>query len=637
MADDAKSKIAELEKELYGKEFTPHVALDILRPKEVPATPMSWDTPEAQAAALREQEQSEKHHRMIKKIVIVSMGFFFIAAAIAGFIWWRGTNIISGENIVIDSVAPPAIAGGVPFESKFTITNNNKVSVEAATLFLEYPAGFYSVADKSELLRISKDLGVITPGQSVSESISAILYGEENTQKEVSIILEYRMAGSNATLKKTSVYTVRIASSPINIKLEMLKEASSGQEVEFSIPIGSNSQDPLDHLLLEAAYPMGFTFRSAVPPPTYGNNVWSLGTLASQEKRTIKIRGIIEGQEGETRVTKISIGTQSPKDERQIGVVYNATTESLTLTKPFLALDLAINGDRSPEYPVPLGRSLRVDVLWKSNSPTTVNDAIIEVSLKGEALNRYSIYADSGGFYQSITDSIIWNKAANPDLVTIEPGAHGTVSFSFSPVALGIEADRVIKNPQITIEVKAHARSAASAGVSGDVTTFATRKVNFESDLRLAVQSLYFTGPFKNTGPMPPQVEKETTYTIKWIVRNSSNSVSNVSAKTTLPIYVRWLGKMAPSGEDIAWDEAGAEVTWNVGRIPPGGTREAEFQVAFLPSLSQLRKVPYLTGDSILVGTDDFTKTNLGDRRPSVTTNLSSDPQFSQNQAAVVQ
>ena len=635
MSDDIKSKISELEKELYSKDFKEHKLEDILPHKEISVSP-SWDTEADKASLLLEEASLLKRHRLMKKFAQFSIGIFALAIMIAGFIWYRGSNIVSGEKMSIDIMAPVAASGGEPFETKFTITNSNKVAVEAATLFVEYPVGFYSVPNSAELPRTSKDLGVITSGQTIVETINTLLYGEENTNKDVLVTLEYRMAGSNATLKKTTSYQIKISSSPVNIKLSLPKEVRSGQEVEFTVDVSSNTSDSIDVLVVDAVYPSGFTFISASPAPTYGINVWKVSNLAPQEKRTIKIRGVVEGQENEEKVTKISVGTQNPRDERFVGIVYNSATESSVITKPFLSLDIAVNNNKSQETVVALNKGVRVDVAWQSNNPTKVTDVVIEVKLRGAALDKYSIYASGGGFYRSIDDTIIWNKTVSPELALVEPGASGSVSFSFSPVALSGDVNRTIKNPQIIFDVVARGGRIGESGSSSDLTTFATRSINFETDLKLVAKGLYYTGQFKNTGPMPPQADKETTYTISLTARNSSNSISKASVKTTLPLYVTWVGKTSPEGEDIKYNEATSEVTWNVGRVPAGGARDASFQISFIPSLSQVHQAPKLTGDVFLVGTDDFTKTEIRDQKSPITTQLFADPGFGQNQSNVV-
>jgi len=148
---------------------------------------------------------------------------------------------------------------------------------------------------------------------------------------------------------------------------------------------------------------------------------------------------------------------------------------------------------------------------------------------------------------------------------------------------------------------------------------------------------MFFSGPFQNIGPIPPQADKETTYTISLSVRNSSNNVSNAVAKTTLPIYVKWLGKIDPEGEDISFNDSTGEVTWNVGRVLSGGTRDAAFQISFVPSVSHINRSPLLTGDITISAMDDFTKTEVMDKKPALTTYITGDPQFNPNDANVVQ
>lgn len=639
---DTKSKIAELEKELYAKDFAPRKVNETLRPRGDTSSLPAWnerDEEQAELAAdvIDNNARRARLRKTMKKFLLISVSFFAITAVVAWFVWSRGENIISGENITIDVLSPVAVAGGEQFETSFSISNENKVPLEEATLFIEYPTGFYDPLGGAPLPRYSKELGMISAGDTIIERVNTIVYGEEDTQKEVSVVLEYRTAGSNAILKKKSSYVMSISSSPLNVSLGVLKEASAGQEIEMLVTIESNSQNAVAGALVEAVYPSEFTFKSANPAPSYGNAVWSLGTLEGQGKRTIKIKGIVDGREGEENVTKISVGTQSAKDERQIGVVYNTVTETTTITKSLFSVDVSLDGDRAPEHAVSFEKGVRADIFWKSNSPTKITDAVIEVKLKGETLNRYSVYASNGGFYRSIDDTIVWEKTTTPDLAVIDPGEQGSMSFSFSPLVAGVGEGNMIKNPQITLEVTARAHRAAQDENSSEIVTFATRKIKIETDIRLLTRGLYSTGPFQNFGTLPPRVEQETSYTIVWTVRNGSNNISNVSVKTSLPIYANWLSNVSPAGEDIQYDKSGASIVWNAGRVPAGGTREAAFQISIIPSLTQRNQSPMIIGESILTAIDDFTKTGVDDRRSSVTTNISSDPQFSGNMGVVIE
>ena len=639
---DTKSKIEELEKELYSKDFTPQKVNETLSPRPAVAPPSSWNDHGKESAEfamdmIENSARAGRHKKIMKKFFLISVLFFVVTALVAWFVWSGGRNIISGDNINIEISSPVAVAGGEQFETSFTVSNKNKVSLEEATLYVEYPTGFSDPLSGTSLPRYTKKLGVVLAGDSVTEKKSVLVYGEENTQKEIVVVLEYRTAGSNAILKKESSYTIKISSSPLNAVLSMVKEASAGQEIEMQINIESNSQNLTADVVVDATYPNKFVFKSADPAPSYGNNIWALGTMEEQGKRTIKVKGIIDGDEGEETTTKISIGTQNPKDERQIGVVYNTVTENTIITKSLFSIDVALDGNRSIEHPVPFEKGVRADIAWKSNSPTKITDAIIEVKLKGETLNRYTVFASSGGFYRSIDDTIVWEKTTTPELAVLDPGEQGSVGFSFSPRVAGVGAGNMLKNPQIVLEVTARARRASVDAGSSELITFATRKIKIETDISLLARGLYSTGPFKNFGPLPPRVEQETSYTIVWTVRNGSNNISNISVKTTLPIYTAWLANISPSGEDVQYDAGNAMVTWNAGRIPAGGTREAAFQVSIIPSLSQRNQAPMIVGESFLSAIDDFTKTQVGDRKSSITTHITADPQFRGNQGVVIE
>jgi len=254
-------------------------------------------------------------------------------------------------------------------------------------------------------------------------------------------------------------------------------------------------------------------------------------------------------------------------------------------------------------------------------------------------LDKFSVLVGDGGFYRSVDNTIIWDKSRNSSLGIIEPGEKGSVSFTFQSLPL-VENSRLHQSPNITIEASAGGKRISDVNVPEDITTSVAKKIKIESDLVLAPRAVYHTGPFKNSGPLPPQAEKETTYTIIWTATNSSNKISGAVAKTILPTYVKWLGVVSPENENVSFNEAGGEVVWNIGDIEKGtgfitGAREIVFQISLLPSVSHIGRVPFLTGDTTLTGNDTYTGTTIKDIKKSLSTQLSTDPFFISAQASV--
>ena len=73
MPDDVKSKINELEKELYSKKFEAHPIEDTLARKEISPAP-SWKELSDEEKTFKEEEA--RRHHIMKKFVLISAGFF---------------------------------------------------------------------------------------------------------------------------------------------------------------------------------------------------------------------------------------------------------------------------------------------------------------------------------------------------------------------------------------------------------------------------------------------------------------------------------------------------------------------------------------------------------------------------------
>ncbi|OGZ07551.1 MAG: hypothetical protein A3C13_04880 [Candidatus Lloydbacteria bacterium RIFCSPHIGHO2_02_FULL_50_11] len=155
--------------------------------------------------------------------------------------------------------------------------------------------------------------------------------------------------------------------------------------------------------------------------------------------------------------------------------------------------------------------------------------------------------------------------------------------------------------------------------------------VRVSSQVQFASRAVYYVGPFVNSGPIPPRVEQETTYTVIWSIVNTSNSINNTEVRAVLPIYVEWYGSVSPGTENLTYNQNTNEVVWTAGNIPAGTgidkpPREVAFQVVLTPSLSQLRSAPALVTQIRLSATDAFTGVLLEQNKSDITTDLSTDP-----------
>ena len=153
------------------------------------------------------------------------------------------------------------------------------------------------------------------------------------------------------------------------------------------------------------------------------------------------------------------------------------------------------------------------------------------------------------------------------------------------------------------------------------------------SDLAFSANPTYYSGPFSNTGSIPPKANEPTTYTVTWTVTNSANPLSSGVATAQLPTYVEWVGTASPSSELISYDNTSRTITWNFGQVPAGAgvtgpARVVAFQVRLKPSTSQVGTSPDLVLPVSVSAKDTFTGDTLTTTKLAVSTLLENDPGF---------
>lgn len=573
----------------------------------------------------------------LRFFLIFSVAFFVAALGYATYLYFGGANTVSNKNITISINGPVSIRGGEKLSLEISVENNNSTMLEVADLIVEYPEGTRDADNLSlELPRFREGLGDIAPGGVVKKNVRAVLFGEERSVKNIKAIVEYRVPGSNAIFYKESEYQVVISSAPLSILVQSPKETTSGQELVLKVTVNSNSKDVIKDVILKAEYPAGFSFQSSDPKPLAGNSVWSIGDIKPESKRVFTIKGILSGENLDARVFRFTSGVASSKDPTVIATPFVNLEEEISIKKPFVGLSLVVNGSNEENVSVSSGKPVRLDIKYTNNLLVPVSDVEISLEIKGSALDKTSVSAQKG-FYRSVDDVVIWNKSTYQDLSFIPPGESGTMSVTLASLSLskGIAS---IRNPEINISAGVKGRRVES-GVPQEVSDSLRRSIKIQSDVGLNGRLLYYSGPFKNTGPIPPKAEKETSYSVVLTVTNGSNDLSDTLVSASLPSYTRFV--KSESGESLSFNEVGGLVTWNMGSVKAGtgfGTppREAVFQIVFTPSVSQIGETPLLVSDISLSATDRFTGGVISVVKNGLNINLVSDAGAKQGNGVVV-
>jgi hypothetical protein len=649
-SSEKKEKLNRLEKKLYSRN-TPNVIdpgrsqfsnLEEFK-KDSVETPEDWSKIKRNnfdELAARMARVAQKKSNFINKIFIGSIIFFVGALLVAGFVFLRGSNVVSSKNVDIQVLGPVSIAGGQETDFDINIINNNNVDLNSVSLLVEYPDGARYPDDLSKKLDQQRfALENIKAGAEYRQTIKAVFFGEKDSLKEIKISLEYRVENSSALFYKEKVYEASISSAPIIVTPVYPKEINSNQDFTLEIEVASNSKDKIKNLLVNLEYPFGFVFKEASPKATFGNNVWRFDELNPAEKKTILVKGSVIGQNNEEKVFRITTGSASDKDEREVAVPLSKLTESIMVKKPFIGIDFSVDGNSGDgDATVKSGAYVGAGITILNNLPSKLFNASVEVSFKGAAFNRLSVKPGGDGFFQSINDTIVWDKRSIEDLAEMNPGAEQRLSFSLSPLSYANIASGA--KPEINMTIKVKGERILESGSVEEVSATESKRIVLATDIVLNSKLVRSSGDIENSGPVPPRVNIPTTYTVVWSLINSFNQVSNTEVRATLPSYVKWTNVYNPTNESVSYNSVTNEVVWKAGSVLPNTgfvynkkevpltKKEVSFQLEFLPSSSQLGQTPVILNESSLSGIDKVTGAKVSARASMLNINFATDPTF---------
>ena len=619
--------LEELRKRLYKKEGSFEARLR--RPELTPhpeKAPLSWK---------EETMPKSPPPYSRKRLWIIFFSLIFLAAAGGIFYFFIFSQAVSSRKIDLVILAPDSAVGGERIVWEVALANNNKKALESSELVFEYPPGSKILESGARGLRLRKSLGRIGAGEIVKISFSAFLFGFEGEEKRVRASLEYRPEDSSAILVKEGELSTFISRAPVGISFELPSEIRAGQELEVKINYVSNSESTLENLMLELETPPGFAFKKSTPLPEAGGRSWKIGSLEPGEKGSIIVGGVLSGGELEEKSFKARTGV---KDNLGDFSVYGQGVGTLTLRRPFLEVDAKVNGADS--YVARPGESLEAEIFFKNNLSVPVQNVVIEGTFLGRGLDERQIRVRDGN-YRSADKKIIWNASSADSLRQLEPGKESSFRLQFAfleDISVRTSADREFK---VVLSLKITPGILPSGFFGTDVTGEDILEMKLATRLQLVRRGFYFSPLVSNSGPMPPKVGQETTFSVTWSLINSTNDLENVLVRSSLPSYMNWKGILIPGDAAVNYDPNSGEILWRVGELKAGvgylsPARELTFQIGFVPSSNQVGQAPDLIPKVTAEGKATFIDSLLSVEAPALTLELEDDPKIEIGQTRVV-
>lgn len=507
-----------------------------------------------------------------------------------------------------------------------SITNQNPATIDDVTLEIDFPEGTRSAKDVTLAYpRFTESLGTLSPGRSLERSVSAILFGGEGAEPRIQISVSFKTERSNAVLVKKVIYPISITTAPLSLSVNSVSETVSGKPFTIRVTARSNATQAIEGVVLRAQYPSGFQLQNSSLTPV--GTSFIVGTLKPGASKEITLTGVLTAEDNEERVFHFTIGTAKSANDPTLAVTYMTQQAGLTISAPFLATSFMINGSSAATPAVAPGSLVSVRVTWANALAISLGNASIEIALSGAALDPSSVDVQRG-FYRSVDRTVIFSPDTDPALSSIAPGATGFATFNFRTLA------NAPRNSALTLSVSINGERVGQSGVPERVTATSEKVVRLVSAVSFTASALHASGPFGNSGPIPPRVDTPTTYTVRWNILNSGNDLADATVSATLPAYVDFVGVFQPMGE-FTYDGASRTVRWNAGDVSGGTTRTGFFQVRVTPSITQRGSNPTLTSQPVLTAFDRYAQVELTARGEVVTTATPEDPGYTLTKAVV--
>lgn len=601
------SALESLEHELYDpRKKTEEQGLHHVRDRKTLELPVSWgdNTP------IITQGKEEGGMSFGAKFLLISI--FLFVSAISFFAWkvFSSRNVVSGANIDMTLDIAPYTEGGESTPLKFSLFNRNTAPLQSASIMLSYKQGVGS-QDEQEKIYEKRDIGIVNSNDYKYQDFNIILYGSEAEQRDLTIKLEYKVIGSNATFSKIITTSTILKTPPVTVHIDGPKILSIGQQGTFTFTVKNNSATTSLPTVLQIALPNTFTTIETEPKANSRSTTWNIPSIKSGDSVITTITGSLTGTQGETVTMKALIG-QEGNSKGSVGIVYSSQTTDIKLRSSPLNFSLTMDTDGGATEKLRYGDTATLILAYANTSDIPLQDVVITLFLDGDA-PLYKKIDPTNGYYDSEKKTITWTKANVPELALLAPNANGTMRIVVPIVVQGTNS------PLFKVNVRGNAATKEKE----DVVALLSKKWAVEGSATLNRYTTYKNSPFVSTGPIPPVPNTDTSYTAHLIV-SAQNALTNARVSFILPSYVTWRN-ISSDASRVSYDERSRTVTWLIGDIASEKTVALDVSLMVRPSQSHVGQSPAITSGIVLEADESVSKAHIRTTVSALTTFLSNE------------
>lgn len=587
--------LEELEKKLYGldrkEDADQREPVKKERYEEGLTVKTSWEKEDTATAETKKTRTGLK---------VALWGGLIVLLAVGGVAYYLISEYYKTKDLVFDAQTVDKVLIARTFDVTVDVENKSQATLRQGKIVVRLPDGVIEVGNETDKQTIEEEVGDMAAGETIEKKYTLVIVKDEQSTKKIDVNFSYLPQNINTRFERDKTLEVNVDQPAISLNFTTPQKVFSTENFDMGIQYRNISDIDFKNTKIKLITPIGFVYKDASVKPEAGNASWNIDSLAPQAENTIAVKGSLGGADQSFFDIKAQIVMIINGKE----YVINEKTANLGIASSPLSLEIVANNN--PQYIAKPGESVSYVLKYRNNTEVGLNDAIIKTKLKGEMFDMGSLRTK--GSFDSITNTMIWSAASNPELKLINPGAEGTVDFSVQ-VKNAYPIKRMF-DKNFTLKVDAEINSpTVPYNVASDRTVgFANSEIKVGGDISI-------DGSVERVkGSAALQVDKPTKYTVTWTIKNYATDMTGIKINSGLEPGIRWTGvvKSNAGTSTPTYNDRTGEIEWMIDKIIAtkgaiGVSTEATFQVEVTPNTTQVSGLIPLTKELTLTATDGFT------------------------------
>ncbi len=560
-----------------------------------------------------ESSNTDNKVPFLKMWVTVPVAFLILASVILFIFLSRGD--FQRDQVTINIDSPFTIDAGSEELVEVILNNNSKVSIQDVRIAVHLPPEIVFDDDsRSKIFQLdsleSKD------EHRIPLRISAVSAGGS---VELDARVDYSPKDINARFSDAIKREILIGSLSVDVVLDIPDEIYSTETVNGSVNITPRASFDKETLYARILSDDGFEIKESVQEFARDNS-WRLNNLEEGETQTIEFMGDWTGVT-DNFVLEFEIGKYEGLDF----ITLLKLEKQVTITSSPMILVVEKQNDES----IKSGSEVVLDIAIQNKGDEPISNVKLNADLPILFLEERTA---TGGFGSRVSNNVVtWSYEHIEELKNIDSQSEIKIKLEFRvkdfDKIVGAYDDQGIKvlfNAEAVIDGR------------GSLYQSLDKNLEITGEPKFTQTVLRESSNFPAEGPFPLEVGEETSFVVRWHIRNNINKLSNIQVSTILPEHVDYGGSTYPISRDIFYDENQKKIVWEVQSLDKFATKDISYIIWAVPRASQEGSFIQLLGESNFKAFDPVLKDFMDKKLLEVDSSLPDDRTIENEDGLVV-